>query len=76
WGRRGHGGRLLTAAATVLRDGGATRGITWVPAQAPASLNFYRRIGWDPDGIVRTLDASGRVLREMRLTGPLNLTLH
>jgi GNAT superfamily N-acetyltransferase len=75
WGRRGHGGRLLAAAATALRDAGATRGITWVPAEDPASLNFYRRAGWHPDGTVRTLDAGGRVLREMRLTGPLDLTL-
>jgi RimJ/RimL family protein N-acetyltransferase len=44
-----------------------------VPAENPASLNFYRRIGWEPDGTVRTLDANGRALREVRLTGPLNL---
>ena len=75
WGRRGHGGRLLAAAAAVLRDAGATRGIAWVPAEDPASLNFYRRIGWEPDGTVRTLDANGRAIREVRLTGPLNLTL-
>jgi GNAT superfamily N-acetyltransferase len=75
WGRRGHGGRLLAAAAAVLRDAGATRGIAWVPAEDPASLNFYRRAGWNPDGTIRTLDAHGRLLREIRLTGPLNLTL-
>ncbi|HEY2765452.1 MAG TPA: GNAT family N-acetyltransferase [Pseudonocardiaceae bacterium] len=75
WGRRGHGGRLLAAAAAALRDVGATRGITWVPAEDPASLAFYRRAGWNPDGTVRTLDAGGRVLREMRLTGPLDLTV-
>jgi GNAT superfamily N-acetyltransferase len=73
WGRRGHGGRLLAAATTLLHDAGATRGIVWVPAENPASLNFYRRIGWEPDGTVRTLDANGRALREVRLTGPLNL---
>ncbi len=75
WGRRGHGGRLLAAAAAVFRDAGATRGIAWVPAEDPASLNFYRRAGWSPDGTVRTLDAGGQVLREMRLTGPLDLTV-
>ncbi len=73
WGRRGQGGRLLAAAAAVLRDAGATRGIVWVPAEDPASLTFYRRAGWNPDGTVRTLDAHGRPLREFRLTGPLNL---
>jgi GNAT superfamily N-acetyltransferase len=75
WGRRGHGGRLLAAAAAALRETGATRGIVWVPAEDPASLSFYRRAGWQPDGTVRTLDANGRPLRELRLTGPLNLEL-
>ena len=72
WGRRGHGGRLLAAAATRLREAGAIRGIVWVLAEDPASLNFYRRAGWEPDGTVRTLDAGGRALREIRLTGPLH----
>ncbi len=75
WARRGHGGRLLGAAAAALRDAGATRGIVWVPAEDPASLSFYRRAGWNPDGTVRILDASGRLLREIRLTGPLNLVI-
>lgn len=75
WGRRGHGGRLFAAAAAVLRDAGATRGIAWVPAEDPASLSFYRRAGWQPDSTVRTLDAGGRPLREVRLTGPLDLML-
>jgi hypothetical protein len=46
-----------------------------VPAEDPASLNFYRRAGWHPDGTIRTLDAAGRALREIRLTGPLDLVL-
>lgn len=75
WGRRGHGGRLLGAAATALRQAGATRGVVWVPAEDSASLSFYRRAGWTPDGTVRTLDAAGRPLRELRLTGPLDLAL-
>jgi GNAT superfamily N-acetyltransferase len=75
WGRRGHGGRLLAAAAAVLREAGAVRGIAWIPAEDAASLNFYRRAGWTPDGTVRTLDARGRALRELRLTGSLDLRL-
>ncbi|MDQ3904927.1 MAG: GNAT family N-acetyltransferase [Actinomycetota bacterium] len=75
WARRGHGGRLLAAAATVLREAGAARGIAWVPAEDPASLNFYRHAGWAPDGTVRTLDANGRALREIRVTGPLDFAL-
>lgn len=75
WGRRGHGGRLLASAAARLREAGATRGIAWVAAADSASLGFYRRTGWEPDGTVRSLDAGGRVLREVRLTGTLDLQL-
>lgn len=73
WGRRGHGGRLLVTAAEALRSGGGVRGITWVPERDAASRAFYRRAGWEPDGTVRTLDAGGRPLREVRLGGPLDL---
>jgi GNAT superfamily N-acetyltransferase len=76
WGRRGHGGRLLAAAAEELRSCGATRGIAWVLAEDPASLAFYRHAGWDPDGTVRTLDTGIRTLREVRLTGSLELITH
>lgn len=75
WGRRGHGGRLLAAAAEAMRAAGATRGICWVPEADSASLAFYRRAGWAPDGTVRTLDAGGRTVREVRLTGSLDVEL-
>ena len=75
WARRGHGGRLLAAASANLRVAGCTRGITWVPEADTASLSFYRRAGWHPDGTVRTLDAGGRPVREVRLTGGLDLEL-
>ena len=75
WGRRGHGGRLLATAARSLASGGAGRGITWVPEADSASMAFFRRVGWDPDGTVRTLEAGGRPLREMRLSGSLDLHL-
>ncbi|WP_433799224.1 N-acetyltransferase family protein [Actinomycetospora sp. CA-084318] len=73
WGRRGHGGRLLVTATEALRAAGATRGVTWVPERDAASRAFYARAGWEPDGTVRTLDAGGRPLREVRLGGPLDL---
>jgi GNAT superfamily N-acetyltransferase len=73
WGRRGHGGRLLATAATTLHTDGATRGITWVPEADHASLSFYIKAGWQPDGTARLLDASGKQLRELRLTGDLDL---
>lgn len=75
WGRRGHGGRLLAAAAAALRDEGGTRGIAWVPEADEASVRFYLRARWTADGTVRTLDAGGRPLREIRFTGTLDLTL-
>ncbi|TDC94752.1 GNAT family N-acetyltransferase [Saccharopolyspora aridisoli] len=71
WGRRGHAGRLLGTMGRRFAKHGATRGIAWVPESDSASLSFYRAAGWSPDGTVRTLDAGGRPLREMRLTGPL-----
>lgn len=75
WGRRGHGGRLLAAAGEAVREAGASRGICWVPEADEAALAFYRRAGWANDGTVRTLDAGGRTVREVRLTGDLNFEL-
>lgn len=75
WGRRGHGGRLLAMAAEGLRDAGATRGVVWVPENDDVSTAFYERAGWERDGTVRTLDAGGRPLREIRLTGHLDFRL-
>ncbi|HEX9337959.1 MAG TPA: GNAT family N-acetyltransferase [Pseudonocardiaceae bacterium] len=75
WGRRGHGGRLIATAAETLREQGATRGITWILEGDTVTRAFYARIGWQPDGIARTLDASGHPLREIRLAGDLDLTL-
>ncbi|KOX20349.1 GCN5 family acetyltransferase [Saccharothrix sp. NRRL B-16348] len=75
WGRRGHGGRLLATAASHLREAGATRGVAWVPEADKASIGFYGKAEWDADGTVRTLDAGGRPLREIRVTGGLSLLL-
>lgn len=75
WGRRGHGGRLLAAAATGLRELGCTRGVCWLVERNTASLRFFERAGWTSDGVVRTLDAGGHPLRELRMTGALDLDL-
>src|SRR6266536_295654 len=50
------------SAGAALRAAGCTRGIAWVAEADRASLSFYRRAGWQPDGTVRTLDAGGRPL--------------
>ncbi len=75
WGRRGHGGRLLHSAAQGLRRQQKDRGISWVAESDSASLSFFRRAGWRPDGTVRTLDTGERRLREVRLTGQLDIEL-
>lgn len=73
WGRRGHGGRLLGTMAQQLAGEGWTRAVTWVPEADEATMSFFRSVGWDPDGTVRTLDAGGRPVRELRLSGTLDL---
>ncbi|ANY08387.1 GNAT family N-acetyltransferase [Pseudonocardia sp. HH130630-07] len=76
WGRRGHGGRLLAAAATALRESGSQTGRAWLPETDTASRGFYARAGWAPDGAARTLDTgSGGTLREVRVGGTLDLRL-
>jgi GNAT superfamily N-acetyltransferase len=75
WGRRGHAGRLLAAAAGALRERGARYGLVWVPEKDDASRRFYARAGWEPDGTVRGLDTGEGVLREVRYTGSLDLAL-
>ena len=75
WGRRGHGGRLVAAAGADMLAGGLLRGIAWVAEADKASLGFWERAGWVVDGTVRTLDAGGRPLREVRLTGTLRFEL-
>jgi GNAT superfamily N-acetyltransferase len=76
WGRRGHGGRLLAAAATHLRADGAHYGLAWVPEADAASRSFYKAAGWNADGTVRVLDTGEGELREVRVTGSLDLELH
>jgi GNAT superfamily N-acetyltransferase len=75
WGRRGHGGRLLAAAADALRAHGARVGWAWVPEADAVSRAFYGHAGWDADGAVRGLDTGSGTLREIRLSGPLDLNV-
>jgi L-amino acid N-acyltransferase YncA len=75
WGRRGHGGRLLAAAADALRGHGASAGQAWVPEADAVLRSFYAHVGWAADGAVRGLDTGAGTLREIRLSGPLDLRL-
>ena len=62
---RGVGGRLLRAAAVVLRDGGASTARLWVFAVNEDAIAFYARHGWLADGEQRTQEEFG--LLELRL---------
>jgi GNAT superfamily N-acetyltransferase len=75
WGRRGHGGRLLATAAVALRAAGARYGLAWVPETDATTRAFYDRAGWQADGTVRVLDTGEGELRELRITGSLDLEL-
>jgi L-amino acid N-acyltransferase YncA len=75
WPQRGHGGRLLAAAAAHLRGNGARYGLAWIPEADTASRSFYKAAGWTPDGTVRVLDTGEGELREVRITGSLDLEL-
>jgi len=66
WGRRGHGSRLLAAAVDHLRADGVTRLVAWVPDADRASGAFYESANWERDGAVRTLEADGGSVREVR----------
>jgi L-amino acid N-acyltransferase YncA len=75
WGRRGHGGRLLAAATQALRAHGARAGRAWILQADAVSRAFYAHAGWEADGAFRGLDTGSGTLREIRLSGPLDLRL-
>jgi GNAT superfamily N-acetyltransferase len=75
WGRRGHGGRLLAAAAQALHGHGAEVGWAWIPEADAASRAFYGHAGWAADGAVRGLATGAGTVREIRVSGPLDLRL-
>jgi GNAT superfamily N-acetyltransferase len=73
WGRRGHGGRLLAAAAAELRRLGAVRAQWWIPESDKASTNFLHRAGWAADGVRRELDTGAEPIFEVRYSGSTDL---
>ncbi|GAA4123061.1 GNAT family N-acetyltransferase [Nocardioides fonticola] len=67
---RGHGSRLLQAAADTLAADRFTRAVTWVVSEDDALRAFLTAAGWAPDGAHRELDldGSGRVrVKQVRL---------
>jgi GNAT superfamily N-acetyltransferase len=75
WARRGHGGRLVAAAAAALRARGAEIGAWWIPDSDIASQRFATSIGWEQSGGARILDTGRAMLTERRWTGTLELVL-
>lgn len=73
WGRRGHGGRLLVAAATSLRRHGARTGRWWVPQVDTATARFLTAAGWAEDGVRRELETGAAPIVELRWSGTLDL---
>jgi len=73
WGRRGHGGRLLAAAAAELRRIGATSARWWIPESDTASTAFLARAGWSADGVRRELDTGAEPIFEVRFSGTVDL---
>ncbi len=73
WSRRGHGGRLLGAAAADLRKLGALRGRWWAPESDPSVPQFLLGAGWAADGGRRVLDTGESTFAELRYAGNLDL---
>jgi GNAT superfamily N-acetyltransferase len=67
WGRRGHGSRLLAAAAEHWRGDGAAVATTWAFTADTVLTGFLQSAGWDLDGAGRGLDTGPRVLPQRRL---------
>jgi GNAT superfamily N-acetyltransferase len=67
WSRRGHGSRLMAAAADIARADGMTRAISWIPEGDTVTREFLIGAGWAPDGLARALDTGAGELREIRL---------
>ncbi len=57
--RRGHGSRLLQAAADTLAADRFTRALTWLLATDDRGRRFLTEAGWGPDGAHRELDLDG-----------------
>ncbi len=76
WGRRGHGGRLLSAAADALsREPNDGIGVWWIAENDRAAQRFAASVGWQSAGGVRVLDTGRAMLTERRWTGDLQFAL-
>jgi ribosomal protein S18 acetylase RimI-like enzyme len=72
WARRGHGGRLLVAAAAALRVSGARTARWWLPVTDVASQRFARAAGWERTQEARTWDSGVATITERCWTSTLD----
>jgi GNAT superfamily N-acetyltransferase len=67
---KGHGSRLLQAAAETMQADRFTRAVTWVLAADDGLRAFLTGAGWAPDGAHRELDLDGSgttLVKQVRL---------
>lgn len=72
--RRGHGSRLLSAAAEQLRERGVQEMLIWTAERDLVRTEFLASAGLKPDGAFRVLDVDGsgaETLRQIRLGAKL-----
>jgi GNAT superfamily N-acetyltransferase len=70
WGRK-IGRALIERARTRLSSFGFQRAVLWVMAGNLRAERFYRRDGWEPDGMRRTDSVWGVSVDEIRFRRPL-----
>jgi GNAT superfamily N-acetyltransferase len=81
--RKGHGSRLMAAAADHARAAGISTWVTWCPLADEARRAFLQAAGWGPDSAYRDIqvgweraegDSNGEpiVVREVRMVTDLN----
>lgn len=64
---RGHGSRLLNAAADTWRRGGASDAVAWLCPQDVALVRLLESAGWAADGSRRTLTTGHALVHQVRL---------
>jgi GNAT superfamily N-acetyltransferase len=70
WGQ-GAGRALMDAAVSRLATAGYADATLWVLDTNERARRFYAAAGWTPDGAVRTEEARGATLNEVRYRRPL-----
>lgn len=69
---RGHGSRLLNAAAATLAEDGFSWVCAWVLERDDAGRKFLEATGWAADGARKVLDMGGASVPMIRLHAALD----